>query len=100
MPPSKLPIGDWLSTVEVIAQVVVYALTATVTILLAIAAGLAALIAFGGTGGFTSDPAPAHPAWIGLFVIIALWVELQWCFIRLQRYLLKVIDGMGGADKL
>jgi hypothetical protein len=89
--------GDWLTAFELVVRGAVYAFTGIATLILLGLFGFAALIAVGGTGGFTSSPPPEHPAWIGLAVVLCLWAALQWCVIRLQRYLLAVLDRRFGG---
>ncbi len=90
---------NWLSAFELFVRGAVYVFTGVVTLVLIGVFGFAALIAIGGTGGFTSSPPPEHPAWIGLAVVLCLWAILQWGLLRLHRYLLAVLDrSFGGAD--
>ena len=89
---SELKSGDWNTALELLLRGSVYALTGVVTLLLVGVFGFASLIAIGGTGGFTSGPPPEHPAWFGLAIAIGLWVILQWGLIRLQGYLLRLLD--------
>lgn len=99
MPMTELRGGDWPAALELLLRGAVYAFTGVATLILVGMFAFAALIAIGGTGGFTSSPPPEHPAWIGLAVVLCLWAVLQWCLLRLHRYLLAVLDrSFGGAD--
>jgi hypothetical protein len=90
--------GDWSAALELALRGAVYALTGVATLALVALFGFAALIAIGGTGGFTSSPPPEHPAWVGLTVTLCLYALLQWGLIRLQGYLLACLDGRFGGS--
>ncbi len=92
MPATEPRHGDPPFALEMLVRGVVHAFNALATLTLAGVFGIAALIAIGGTGGFTSDLPPEHPAWIGLSITLCLWAALQCAVIRLQRYLLAVVD--------
>jgi len=89
---NELRSGNWNTALELLHRGTVYAVTGIMTLLLVAVCGFASLIAIGGTGGFTSSPPPEHPAWFGLAIAIGLWISLQWGLIRLQHYLLRLID--------
>lgn len=93
----ELKSSDWNVALELLLRGAVYAVTGIATLALVGIFGFAALIAVGGTGGFTSSPPPEHPAWLGLAVAVCLWVLLQWALIRLHRYLLARLDAAFGG---
>ena len=90
--------GDWSAALELGLRGAVYALNGVATLVLVGVFGFAALIAIGGTGGFTSSPPPEHPAWVGLTVALCLYALLQWGLIRLQGYLLALLDRRFGGS--
>ena len=99
MPMTELTGGSWATAIDLLLRGAVYAFTSAATLVFAPLFGFAPLIAVGGTGGFTSDPPPEHPAWVGLILCLGLWAVLQWGLIRLHRYLLAWVDRkFSGAD--
>ena len=54
--------GDRLTAFDLVLRGGVYAFTGLATLVLMMAFGLFAMVAIGGTGAFTSDPPPEHPA--------------------------------------
>ena len=96
---TDLSAGNWSAALDLVLRGAVYVFAGGATLVIAAVFGFAALIAVGGTGGFTSDPLPEHPAWIGLVLSLSLWAGLQWALVRLHRYILAVLDRkFGGGD--
>ncbi|WP_156351377.1 hypothetical protein [Sphingomonas sp. Leaf25] len=50
------------------------------------------LIAIKGTGGFTSDPPPDQPAWLGLVFLVVTGGATGWGLLRLRRWLIATLD--------
>jgi len=94
---TRLGSGNGSAVLELLLRGAVYALTGVATFVLLGVFGFAALIAIGGTGGFTSSPPSEHPAWIGLTLTLCLYALLQWCLIRLHSYLLAFLDRSFGG---
>lgn len=98
MPKIELSSGGTSEVLELFLRGAVYALTGVATLVLVGVFSFAVLVALGGTGGFTSSPPPEHPAWFGLAVTVSLYVLLQWGFIRLQAFLLALLDRRFGGS--
>ena len=89
--------NDWKLALELALRGAVHVITGAATLAFAGACGFAALIAIGGTGGFTSSPPPEHTAWLGLTAVICIWFVLQWAIIQLHRYLLLQLESAFGS---
>jgi hypothetical protein len=94
---TELPAGKLAAAVELLLRAAVYVATGVATLVMLGVFGFAAVIAVGGTGGFTSDLPPEHPAWLGLALALGMWAVLQWGLVRLQRYFLAMLDQRFGG---
>ena len=83
---------------EFIARGAIYALTACLSVLLGEAFVFAVIVALAGSGAFTSDPPPAHPAWIAAMLFTGIWGALQCGVLRLHRLFLWTLDRLTVPD--
>lgn len=80
------------SSADLIARLAINIVAATLSALLVALTAAGSFIAVAGTGGFTSDPRPEHPAWLGLLMLISFALASQWGLLRLRRALMSVLD--------
>lgn len=77
---------------DLIARGAVHIIISILCALVIVFVAIGSVIAIGGTGGFTSTPAPDDPAWGGLFILIGVGTTMLWGLIRLRRLLISALD--------